>query len=98
MLLKGTAAALSLGDDDLATIQFVGVAEIRVRLRDDATHDLVAVEPLAGCRVHRDHLTGLELPVLTANAQELAAHEDVLAQIDKASGGKTVWRRVETGL
>ncbi|HNE59641.1 MAG TPA: DNA polymerase III subunit epsilon [Ottowia sp.] len=52
----------------------------------------------AGGDAPRIDLTGLELPVLTANAQELAAHEDVLAQIDKASGGKTVWRRVETGL
>lgn len=33
-----------------------------------------------------------KLPVLAANAQEVAAHEDVLAQLDKSSGGKTVWR------
>jgi DNA polymerase-3 subunit epsilon len=33
-----------------------------------------------------------DLPVLAANAQELAAHDDVLKQLDKASGGKTVWR------
>ena len=31
--------------------------------------------------------------VLHANAQEAAAHDEVLAQLDKASGGKTVWRR-----
>ena len=37
-------------------------------------------------------LSGFDLPVLQANEQELAAHDDVLAQIDKASGGKTVWR------
>ena len=37
-------------------------------------------------------LAGIELPVLRANAQELAAHDDVLRQIDKASGGQTVWR------
>lgn len=37
-------------------------------------------------------LRGIALPVLRANAQELAAHEEVLAQIDKASGGKTIWR------
>ena len=36
--------------------------------------------------------SGLQLPVLAANAQELAAHEDVLQQLDKSSGGKTVWR------
>ncbi|MCF8210834.1 MAG: DNA polymerase III subunit epsilon [Rhodoferax sp.] len=38
-------------------------------------------------------LRAIELPVLSANAQELAAHEDVLVQIDKASGGKTLWRK-----
>ena len=45
-------------------------------------------------------LTAFQLPVLTANEQELAAHEDVLAQMDKVSGGKTVWRNltaVQTG-
>ncbi len=35
------------------------------------------------------------LPVLTANAQELATHEEVLKQIDKDSKGKTVWRALE---
>ncbi|MDP2370494.1 DNA polymerase III subunit epsilon [Rhodoferax sp.] len=37
-------------------------------------------------------LSSFDLPVLRANEQEVLAHEDVLAQIDKASGGKTVWR------
>ena len=37
-------------------------------------------------------LSSFDLPVLPANEQELSAHEGVLAQIDKASGGKTVWR------
>lgn len=36
-------------------------------------------------------LSGFQLPVLHANAQELAAHEELLRQIDKASNGKTVW-------
>jgi DNA polymerase-3 subunit epsilon len=39
-------------------------------------------------------LAGFALPVLSANAQELAAHEDVVNQIDKSSGGKTLWRKV----
>lgn len=39
-------------------------------------------------------LSRFELPVLVANEQELAAHEDLLAQLDKASGGKTVWRQL----
>ncbi len=41
-------------------------------------------------------LSAFQLPVLTANEQELSAHEDVLAQLDKASGGKTVWRSAAT--
>ncbi len=32
-----------------------------------------------------------ELPILLANPQELDAHADVLRQLDKASGGKTLW-------
>ncbi len=42
----------------------------------------------------RVDLSGLNLIVLQANDSEAAAHEDVLTQIDKASGGKTVWRAV----
>lgn len=37
-------------------------------------------------------LACINLPVLVANDQEIAAHDDVLKQIDKASGDKTVWR------
>jgi len=33
-----------------------------------------------------------ELPVIAANEDEIAAHDQVLAELDKASGGKTVWR------
>jgi DNA polymerase-3 subunit epsilon len=32
------------------------------------------------------------LPVIVATAEELAGHERVLGEIDKASGGKTIWR------
>ncbi|MCH8854937.1 MAG: DNA polymerase III subunit epsilon [Proteobacteria bacterium] len=40
----------------------------------------------------RIDLSAFELPVLRASEQEQAAHEDLLNQLDKASGGKTVWR------
>jgi DNA polymerase-3 subunit epsilon len=36
-------------------------------------------------------LRGFDLPVIAANAHETAAHLEVLAQIDKSSGGKTRW-------
>ena len=39
-------------------------------------------------------LSRFTLQVITANEQELAAHEDVMTQIDKSSGGKTIWRKL----
>jgi len=47
----------------------------------------------AGVAAVRVDLSQFTLPVIAASAQEAAAHEDVLKQIDKASGGKTVWTR-----
>jgi DNA polymerase III subunit epsilon len=38
-------------------------------------------------------LAKLELVVIEADADELAAHQAVLVALDKASGGKTVWRQ-----
>ena len=37
---------------------------------------------------------GIRIIVVRPSESELAAHEHVLALLDKASGGKTVWRRV----
>jgi len=37
-------------------------------------------------------LSGFGLAVLSANEQELTAHEEILNQIDKSSGSKTLWR------
>ncbi|TSA09855.1 MAG: DNA polymerase III subunit epsilon [Comamonadaceae bacterium] len=45
-----------------------------------------------GQHVQTIDLSVFKLPVLSANEQEMAAHEQVLAELDKASGGKTVWR------
>ena len=36
-------------------------------------------------------LNSFDLPILLASAEELEAHADVLLQLDKASGGKTLW-------
>ena len=40
-------------------------------------------------------LSGFDLPLLLANEQETAAHDLLLADIDKASKGQTVWRVLE---
>ena len=53
---------------------------------DDAT------ETKGGIKVASVDLSSITLPVLAANDLELAEHEDLLAQIDKSSAGKTIWR------
>ena len=40
-------------------------------------------------------LSQFVLPVIRASEQEMAAHEDVLKQIDKSSNAKTIWRTHE---
>ena len=45
--------------------------------------------------VTRVDFSGLDLIVLQANTDELTAHQDMLAQLDKASNGKTVWRKYD---
>ena len=42
----------------------------------------------------RVDLRQFTLPVLLANEQEAAAHETLLHQLDMASGGKTLWRKL----
>lgn len=61
-----------------------------VLLMDDAS-----TNDASGHTVPVMDLRVFKLPVIAADAQELAAHEDVLCQIDKSSGGKTVWRRLD---
>ena len=46
----------------------------------------------SGGIVTRVDLRQFTLPVLLANDQEAAAHEAILGQLDKASGGRTIWR------
>jgi DNA polymerase-3 subunit epsilon len=41
-------------------------------------------------------LSRFELPVLLANAQETQAHDALLADLDKASKGKTLWRALQS--
>ena len=45
--------------------------------------------------VPRIDLSSIVLPILVASEEEVAAHEAVLAQLDKSTGGKTIWRMAE---
>jgi DNA polymerase-3 subunit epsilon len=38
--------------------------------------------------------TDARIVVIRASEEEVAAHEQILALLDKASAGKTVWRRL----
>ena len=49
--------------------------------------------PDSGVAVEQIDLRLIDLHVVLANAQECAAHDDVIAQIDKASSGKTIWKK-----
>jgi DNA polymerase III subunit epsilon len=49
----------------------------------------------AGGQVTAIDLSAFDLPLLLGSEAELQAHQALLADIDKASKGKTVWRRLE---
>ena len=49
-----------------------------------------------GISVAAIDLRSLVLPVLPASEQEVALHAEVLTQMDKSSGGKTIWRKFQT--
>jgi DNA polymerase III subunit epsilon len=46
----------------------------------------------AGLRAAEVDLAAFDLPVLAAGSDELAAHDSLLRDIDKASGGRALWR------
>jgi DNA polymerase-3 subunit epsilon len=75
------------------------LADVYIHLtrgQDALLIDTAAGEPAQGAVVLLD-LRSFVLPVLTASDLELAAHEEVLLQLDKASSGRTLFRRAEAG-
>ena len=73
------------------------LADVYINLtrgQDALLIDAGADEPVHGVVVAVD-LRRFELPVIRAAEDELAAHEDLLAQLDKSSKGKTLFRRLE---
>jgi DNA polymerase-3 subunit epsilon len=55
---------------------------------DGASHD--------GSSPVRMDYSAFKLPVIRATAEEMAEHEKLLDEIDKASGGKTLWRQTSS--
>jgi DNA polymerase-3 subunit epsilon len=70
------------------------LADVYINLtrgQDALLIDVASNEPVQGVVVAVD-LRSFTLPVLAAADQELAAHEELLAQLDKASKGRTLFR------
>ena len=73
------------------------LADVYINLtrgQDALLIDVGAQDHFAGI-VTRVDLTQFTLPVLLASVSESAAHEEVLKQLDKASGGRTLWRTLQ---
>ena len=70
------------------------LAEVYIRMTRG--QESLGIEPGEMTESGRDlaavDFSALNLTVVPANAEEVSAHEGVLAQLDKASAGKTVWR------
>ncbi|MES2533290.1 MAG: DNA polymerase III subunit epsilon [Pseudomonadota bacterium] len=76
------------------------LADVYINLtrgQDALLIDVQSNEPTVGEIVLID-LRGFDLPVLTAGDSELAAHETLLVQLDKSSGGRTVFRKADAGI
>ncbi len=70
------------------------LADVYINLTRGQDALLIDASDTAEAGIHHVEvdLRVFELPVLLANELEIAAHEDVLKQLDKASGDKTLWR------
>jgi len=71
------------------------LAEVYIRLtrgQDSLVMELAEESAAGGGEGGPVDLTIFVLPVLDPTEDEAAAHDRVLGEIDKASGGKTIWR------
>jgi DNA polymerase-3 subunit epsilon len=80
----------ALLDAELLADVYINLTRGQDALLMDSHH-----EERVGTQVERVTLHTFVLPVIEANVQEVAAHDDVLVQIDKSSAGKTLWRSVQ---
>lgn len=74
------------------------LAEVYVRMtrgQDSLVIDASASTTDAQGELTRRDLSHIMLPIVPASEAELRVHEEWLKDLDKASGGNTVWRRLE---
>jgi DNA polymerase III subunit epsilon len=71
------------------------LAEVYIRLtrgQDSLVIQADEARPGQTLAVPQLYLSSFQLPVIAPDADDIAAHAAVLADLDKACGGKTVWR------
>ena len=71
------------------------LAEVYIRMtrgQESLVIDAIEAQGPAMLETAAIDLSAFTLPVLLATEEEGAAHDALLAELDKASGGKTVWR------
>ena len=74
------------------------LADVYINLtrgQDALLIDVASDEPALGGNIVAVDLRSFALPVILAAEQEVAAHEEVLAQLDKSSKGKTLFRQLD---
>ena len=70
------------------------LAEVYLAMTRGQNSLLIDAAPAAATKIDRATIEKVDIIVLRASAEELAAHEQQLAAIDKDSGGKCVWKMV----
>ena len=81
----------ALIDADLLAQVYINLT----RGQDSLVMELAEEQVTVGGESGPIDLSVFVLPVILATGDELAAHERVLGEIDKSSGGKTIWRAQE---
>ena len=74
------------------------LADVYINLtrgQDALLIDVASDEPALGGNIVAVDLRSFTLPVILAAEQEIAAHEELLAQLDKSSKGKTLFRQLD---
>lgn len=70
------------------------LAEVYLAMTRGQDSLLIDAAPATAAQVEEQAREKVDIIVLRASAEELAAHDAQLADIDKASGGKCVWNNV----
>lgn len=83
----------ALLDAELLADVYINLTRGQEALLMGDTGDSTAAKGVQAVRIDLSHIA---LQVLQASSAESAAHEAVLAQLDKASGGKTIWRSAQS--